>query len=63
MLYNCTLKGTVSVISDDPRCKDGNDRFTMKPLCDQKFERYCRFFRFFMIIYEGFPFKEMHKSP
>ena len=42
MLYTCTLKGTVSVILDDPPCKDGNARFTtipLKPLCDQKFEK------------------------
>ena len=26
------IKGTVSVISSDPQCKDGNTRFTMVPM-------------------------------
>ena len=42
------LKGTVRVISIDSICKDGNVRFTTKPLnhlSDQKYWRYCRFFR------------------
>ena len=38
MINNQRVKGTVSVISSDPSCKDGNVRFTtvtLKPLSDQ----------------------------
>ena len=28
----CTMKGTVSVLLEDPQCKEGNARFTMVPL-------------------------------
>ena len=30
--FNVGLKGTVSVISNDPACKDVNARFTKAPL-------------------------------
>ena len=39
------IKGTVSVISSNPPCKDGNARFTtvpLKALCDQVWVRYHR---------------------
>jgi len=40
------IKGTVSVISSEPSCKDSNAQFTtvpLKPLSDQKCGRYRRF--------------------
>ena len=40
------LKGTVSVISSDPPCKDGNALFTtvpLKHLADQFCGRFCQF--------------------
>jgi len=43
------IKGTVSVISSDPPCKDGNARYTtvpLKALSDDKCGRYCHFSRF-----------------
>ena len=43
------FKLNVSVISSELSCKDGNARFRtvpLKPLSDQKCERYCRFSRF-----------------
>ena len=43
------FKGTVSVISNDPPCKDGNTQFTtvpLKPLSDKKCGRYFRFSKF-----------------
>ena len=45
--YYYGFKGTVSVISRDPLCKDGNARFKTVPLkllSNKKCGRYCRFF-------------------
>ena len=55
ILSTVPFKETVSVISSDPSCKDGNARFTtipLKPLSDQVFVRYqCfGFFKLFIFI-------------
>ena len=49
------IKGTVSVISSDPSCKDDNARFTIVPLKNlygQSCGRYCRFLKFKWFISE-----------
>ena len=45
-IYNIHfIKGTVSVISSDPQCKEGNARFTtvpLKPLCVRRVQHVCK---------------------
>ena len=46
---NINTTGTVSLISSEPQCKDGNVRFTTvpwKPFSGQKCGRYCRLISF-----------------
>ena len=63
------FKGTASVGSRDPQCKDGNPLFKtvpLKPLSDQNCGRYCNFSSFKrvlgLIIPLCFPAVEMRKS-
>ena len=40
-----SVKGTVSMISSDPSCKDQFTMVPLQPKSDQYCGRYCRFFR------------------
>ena len=59
--FNIKIKRTVSVISSDPSCTDGNARFTTVPfkaLSDQVWIRYqCLQFRKLIILNCGFFYK------
>ena len=68
-LTRVLVKGTVSVISRDPTCKESNARFkpvTLKPFSDKQFGSYGRFYLGLKVLNSEnsfvFPAKEMLKS-
>ena len=55
------IKGTISVFSSEPPCKDARDSLPLKPLSDQNMED-CRLKVFNAVNSYMFPAVEMHKS-